>query len=87
MAHICAVLYSLLLSFTQNEWDLVSRQGSQYITEREIWCCTAYLLKYTACVYVCVCVRAEGIGGRGSVGRQSWEGHHCLITAMLLTSS
>ncbi|KAI9517818.1 hypothetical protein NQZ68_000987 [Dissostichus eleginoides] len=30
---------------------------------------------------------AEGMGGRGSVGRQSWEGHHCLITAMLVTSS
>lgn len=36
---------------------------------------------------LCLCVCAEGIGGRGSVGRQSWEGHHCLITAMLVTSS
>lgn len=39
------------------------------------------------CFCVCACVCAEGIGGRGSVGRQSWEGHHCLITAMLVTSS
>lgn len=37
----------------------------------------------------CLCVRvcAEGIEGRASVGQQSWEGHHCLITAMLVTSS
>lgn len=80
-----AVLYSTLSNFIQNGWKLVSRRGSQYITEREIWGCTVDLFKCTACVCVCVC--AERIGGRGSVGRQSWEGHHCLITAMLVTSS
>lgn len=51
---VLAVLFSMLLSFIENEWELVSRLGSQYITEkereREIWC------SVQVCVCVCVCL-------------------------------
>lgn len=59
---------------------------SVYHRERNVaLCCVSCSSAWP--VFVCVCVCAEGIGGRGSVGQQSWEGHHCLITAMLVTSS
>lgn len=77
----------MLLSLTQNEWGSVNRQGKS-IYHREGNLVAVYcIFAQVHCLCLCVCVCAEGIGGRGSVGRQSWEGHHCLITAMLVTSS
>lgn len=65
----------------QNDREPVNEPGGQSLEAS----CIQGSVEQAA--FLCVCVCAEGRGGRGSVGRQSWEGHRCLITAMLVTSS